>query len=237
MGRSGIINIEREANLSGSTHDKGVLILAGFLRRKYAQKRPLTLSSSIAFEQSYGGVDGDSASSAEMFALMSAIGDIPLRQDLAVTGSVNQKGEIQPIGSVNEKIEGFYDVCAARGLTGTQGVIVPHLNMHELMLRNDVVKSVERGRFHVYAVRTVDQALELMTGIRAGRRTRSGYEKDTIHGLVDCALEELAEEIKEYAESSDTPSGRPPSQGLDDEEDEPGVELRRTLRKTLRSRR
>jgi ATP-dependent Lon protease len=227
MGRSGIINIEREANLSGSTHDKGVLILAGYLRRKYAQKRPLTLSASVAFEQSYGGVDGDSASAAELIALISAIGRMPMRQDLAMTGSVNQKGELQPIGSINEKVEGFYDVCMVRGLTGTQGVVIPIQNAADLMLRKDVLHSVERGRFHIYGVRQVDQALELFTGVRAGRRTPSGYEHNTIHGVVDRALEELAEEIKEYVDGSDTASGRPPTQGLSDEEDDDGVELRR----------
>ncbi|MFQ5600304.1 MAG: Lon protease family protein [Candidatus Krumholzibacteriia bacterium] len=247
MGRSGIINIEREANLSGSTHDKGVLILAGYLRGKYAQTRPLTLSASLAFEQSYGGVDGDSASAAELFTLLSAIGQIPLRQDLAVTGSINQKGELQPIGGVNEKIEGFFDVCTARGLTGSQGVIIPHQNVPELMLRKDVLDAVRAGRFHIYAVKNVDQGIELMTGFKAGRRTPSGgYEQNTVNGVVDDALAELAEEIKEFVEGSDSTSGRPPAQGLSEEDEDEGIELRRagarrrrsgpTRRRTLRRR-
>ena len=237
MGRSGIINIEREANLSGSTHDKGVLILAGYLREKYAQHRPLTLSASLAFEQSYGGVDGDSASAAELFALVSAIARIPLRQDLGVTGSINQRGEMQPIGGINEKIEGFYDTCKALGLTGTQGVLFPTQNAPELMLRKDVVDAVRAGRFHLFAIRSVDQGLELITGFKAGRRTRYTYERDTVHGLVDEALAELAEEIKEYVETSDTASGRPSSQGLSDEdEDDDGVELRGAPRFHPRSR-
>jgi ATP-dependent Lon protease len=234
MGRSGIINIEREANLSGSTHDKGVLILAGYLRGKYAQQRPLTLSASLAFEQSYGGVDGDSASAAELFALISSIARLPLRQDLGVTGSINQKGEIQPIGGINEKIEGFYDACAARGLTGSQGVIFPAANAPELMLRKDVVAAIAARRFHVYPIRTVDEGLELLTGVKAGRRTRYGHERDTVHDLVDEALNELAEEIKEYVESSDTVSGRPPTQGLADDEEDDGEALRRRARRRRR---
>jgi ATP-dependent Lon protease len=230
LGRSGIINIEREANLSGSTHDKGVLILAGYLRGKYAQHRPLTLSASIAFEQSYGGVDGDSASAAELFVLVSAIGGIPLRQDLGVTGSINQKGEMQPIGGINEKIEGFFDTCKARGLTGTQGVVFPHQNAAELMLRKEIVEAVHAGKFHLYAIRSVDQGLELLTDCKAGRRTRSGYERDTVHGVVDEALAKLAEEIKEYVESTDTATGRSAGQGLSDEEEDEGVELRRRRR-------
>ncbi len=237
MGRSGIINIEREANLSGSTHDKGVLILAGYLRGKYAQNRPLTLSASVAFEQSYGGVDGDSASAAELVALISAIARLPIRQDLAATGSINQKGEMQPIGGINEKIEGFFDTCAARGLTGTQGVVFPAQNAPELMLDRRVVDAVRAGRFHLYAVRGIDQALELFTGIKAGRRTRYGYERDTVHGFADDALAELAEEIKEFVESSDTASGRGPAQGLTDEEDDEGEELRRRGAPRRRARR
>jgi ATP-dependent Lon protease len=236
MGRSGIINIEREANLSGSTHDKGVLILAGYLRGKYAQQRPLTLSASLAFEQSYGGVDGDSASAAEVFALISAISQLPLRQDLAVTGSINQKGELQPIGGVNEKIEGFFDVCRARGLTGTQGVIIPPQNVPELMLRKDILESVRARKFHIYAVKNVDQGVELMTGLKSGRHTRGGFEADTVNSLLDDALTELAEEIKEYVEGSDTPSARPPAQGLAEEDEDGGVEVRRAKRRPRRKR-
>ena len=145
MGRAGVINIEREADMSGSTHNKGVLILGGYLRGKYAQDKPFSLSARIAFEQSYSGVDGDSASSTEVYAILSSLSQVPLRQDVAVTGSINQKGEIQPIGGVNEKIEGFFDVCKAKGLTGTQGVIIPHQNVQDLMLRRDVVEAVAQG--------------------------------------------------------------------------------------------
>lgn len=202
MGRSGIINIEREADLSGRTHNKGVLILSGYLRSKYAQNKPLTMSASVCFEQSYSGVDGDSASSTEMYALISSLARVPLRQDLAVTGSVNQKGEIQPIGGVNQKIEGFFDVCRAKGLTGTQGVIIPCQNIGDLMLRKDVVNAVREGMFHIYPVRTVDEGIELLTGIPAGeQQTDGGYPEGTVHCLVDRRLEELAEGLKNFSDS------------------------------------
>jgi ATP-dependent Lon protease len=197
MGRGGIINIERESDLSGPTHNKGVLILTGYLRAKYAQDKPLVLSASIAFEQSYSGVDGDSASSTEIYALLSSLADVPLRQDLAVTGSVNQHGEIQPIGGVNLKIEGFFDVCAARGLTGTQGVLIPAANMKELMLRHDVVDAVKAGKFHVYAVSTVDEGIEILTRKKAGKRLKRGrFEPGSINAIVDTTLAEYARKTK-----------------------------------------
>jgi ATP-dependent Lon protease len=227
MGRSGIINIEREANLSGSTHDKGVLILAGYLRGMYAQDKPLTLSASLAFEQSYGGVEGDSATAAEVYALLSAIANLPLRQDLAVTGSVDQRGQLQPVGSVNEKIEGFFDVCRSRGLSGTQGVVIPAQNVPELMLRKDVVDAVRKRRFHIHAVHDVDEGLELMTGFRAGKRRKYRFEARTVHRLVDDALYELAEGIKEFVDGADSPAPRSDQNGLKDEEGEEGSELRR----------
>ena len=152
MGRAGIINIEREADMSGSTHNKGVLILGGYLRKKYAQDKPLTMSASIAFEQSYGGVDGDSASSTEIYALLSSLAGVPIRQSIAVTGSVNQKGEVQAIGGVNQKIEGFFDCCRQRGLTGEQGVMIPESNVKDLMLRKEVLEAVKDGKFHIFAV-------------------------------------------------------------------------------------
>lgn len=193
MGRAGIINIEREADLSGPSHDKGVLILTGYLRSMYAQSRPLVLSASIAFEQSYGGVDGDSASSTEIYALLSSLSGVPLRQDLAVTGSVNQHGEIQPIGGVNLKIEGFFDVCRSRGLTGKQGVLIPEQNVPHLMLRHDVVAAVKKGEFHVYAVKTVDQGIALLTGRPAGRHLPDGrFTPRSVHALVDARLEHYA---------------------------------------------
>ncbi|MBW1997840.1 MAG: AAA family ATPase, partial [Deltaproteobacteria bacterium] len=168
MGRAGIINIEREADLSGNTHNKGMLIMSGYLRKKYAQDKPLTMSASIAFEQSYSGVDGDSASSTEMYALLSSLSGVPIKQYIAVTGSVNQKGEVQSIGGVNQKIEGFYDCCRSVGLNGKQGVMIPESNLKDLMLRKDVVDAVKKGKFHIYAVKTIDEGIEILTGEKAG---------------------------------------------------------------------
>ncbi len=201
MGRAGVVNIEREADLSGSTHNKGVLILGGYLRGKYAQDKPFALSASLAFEQSYSGVDGDSASSTEVYAILSSLARIPLRQDLAVTGSLNQKGEIQPIGGVNEKIEGFYDVCRSRGLTGAQGVIMPRRNVQDLMLRRDVVDAVAAGKFHVYPVATIDEGIEILTGVEAGAAREDGtFEEGTMNALVDAELKRLAKGWKAFQE-------------------------------------
>jgi len=203
VGRAGVINIEREADLSGRTHNKGVLILGGYLRGKYAQNKPFSLSASIAFEQSYAGVEGDSASSTEVFAILSSLSQLPLRQDIAVTGSINQKGEIQPIGGVNEKIEGFYDVCKAKGLTGTQGVIIPHQNVQNLMLRPDVVGAVAQGKFHIYPIQTIDQGIEILTAVKAGKRKEDGtFEEETVNTLVDKELQRLASSWKEFSEAS-----------------------------------
>jgi len=199
MGRSGIVNIEREADLSGSAHNKGVLILSGYLREKYAQDKPLTMSASIAFEQSYSGVDGDSASSTEIYALLSSLADIPIRQDVAVTGSVNQKGEVQAIGGVNQKIEGFYDCCRHVGLTGTQGVMIPESNVKDLMLRKDVVGAVEEGNFHIYSVKVIDEGIEILTDTKAGEKKKDGtYPEGTINYLVNKKLKELAVGLKEF---------------------------------------
>jgi lon-related putative ATP-dependent protease len=199
MGRAGVINVEREADLSGPTHNKGVLILGGYLRGKYATKRPMSLTASLAFEQSYGGVDGDSASSTEVYAILSSLSGLALRQDLAVTGSLNQKGEIQPIGGVNEKIEGFFEVCRAKGLTGTQGVLIPHQNVQNLMLRADVVDAVKAGKFHVYPVRTIDEGIEILTGVEAGTADAKGdYPDGTVHSLVDRELQRLAKGLKAF---------------------------------------
>jgi ATP-dependent Lon protease len=192
MGRAGIINIEREAAMSGPTHNKGVLILGGFLRSTFAQDKPLVLSASIAFEQSYSGVDGDSASSTEVYALLSSLSGIPLRQDIAVTGSINQHGEIQPIGGVNQKVEGFFEVCKARGLTGAQGVIIPHQNVKDLMLRHDVVQAVAEKQFHVFAVRTIEEGLEILTGKPAGKSTKTGhFTPGSIFARADARLREF----------------------------------------------
>lgn len=199
MGKAGIINIEREADLSGPSHNKGVLILGGYLRGMYAQNKPLVLSASIAFEQSYSGVDGDSASSTEVFALLSGLSGVPLRQDIAVTGSINQHGEIQPIGGVNTKIEGFFDSCKARGFTGTQGVMIPHQNIKDLMLRHDVIDAVHRKQFHIYAITSVDEGIELLTAKPAGMRLPNGkFTPGSVHALVDAKLAEYATAVKKF---------------------------------------
>jgi ATP-dependent Lon protease len=199
LGKAGIINIEREAEMSGPIHNKGVYILTGYLRGKYAQDKPITMSASLCFEQSYSGVEGDSASSTEIYALLSSISELPLRQDIAVTGSVNQKGEVQPIGGVNEKIEGFFDVCKAKGLTGKQGVMIPHLNIDDLMLRKDVVEAVKEQKFHIYPVKTIDQGIEILTGVEAGEKLENGlFKEETVNGLVDKKLRELGSKIKEF---------------------------------------
>jgi lon-related putative ATP-dependent protease len=204
MGRAGIINIERESDMSGSTHNKGVLILGGYLREKYAQDKPLTVSASIAFEQSYGGVDGDSASSTEVYAILSSLAGVPIRQDIAVTGSVNQKGEVQPIGGVNQKIEGFFDCCNKKGLTGTQGVMIPETNLKDLMLRKDVIEAVKKGKFQVYAVKTIDDGIEILTGKAAGAlKSDRTYPEDTINYLVDERLKKLAEGLNNFGKDED----------------------------------
>lgn len=201
MGRAGIINIEREADLSGNTHNKGILILSGYLRKKYAQDKPLTVSASVAFEQSYSGVDGDSASSTEIYALLSSLSGSPIKQSIAVTGSVNQKGEIQAIGAVNQKIEGFYDCCKRLGLTGSQGVMIPERNIKDLMLRKDVVEAVKQGKFHIYAVRTIDEGIEILTGKEAGELQPDGtYPQGTVNGLVNERLKALAVGLKTFEE-------------------------------------
>jgi predicted ATP-dependent protease len=180
--------------MSGNTHNKGVLILSGYLRKKFAQDKPLTVSASIAFEQSYGGVDGDSASSAELYALLSALSEAPIKQSLAVTGSVNQHGQVQAIGGVNEKIEGFYDICQSRGLTGDQGVLIPAANVKHLMLSQDVVGAVADGNFHIYPIKTVEQGIEVLTGKAAGEMDADGlYPEGTINRLVVDRLEAMAE--------------------------------------------
>ncbi|MEJ2677640.1 MAG: ATP-binding protein [Gemmatimonadota bacterium] len=200
MGRGEVVDIEREVALGGPLHSKGVLTLSGFLTGRYASEAPLSLSASLVFEQSYGGIDGDSASSAELYTLLSAIADVPIRQSFAVTGSVNQHGRIQAIGGVNEKIEGFFDVCRARGLTGDQGVLIPDSNVQHLMLRRDVREAVEAGRFHIYAVETVDQGIALLTGMPAGEPDGDGgYPPESVNGRVARRLAELAEQRRRFA--------------------------------------
>jgi len=222
LGEGEIVDIEREAALGGPLHSKGVLILSGFLEGRFAQQYPLhskgvlilsgflegrfaqqyplSLSARLVFEQSYGGIDGDSASSAELYTLLSALAEVPLKQTLAVTGSVNQHGVVQPIGGVNEKIEGFFDVCKERGLTGDQGVLIPASNTDNLMLRPDVVAAVEAGDFHVYPVETVDQGIERLTGVEAGTRDEQGaFPDDTINGRVEARLREFADRRRQFA--------------------------------------
>jgi predicted ATP-dependent protease len=201
LGKGEVIDIEREVELSGPIHSKGVLILAGFLGARYAQDRPLSLSASLVFEQSYGPVEGDSASSAELYALLSALAAAPIQQSLAVTGSVNQHGQVQAIGGANEKIEGFFDLCQARGLTGKQGVLIPASNVKNLMLRQDVVEAVSAGRFHIYAVETIDQGIAILTGIPAGERDASGnFPEGSINQRVEARLVQLAERRMEASQ-------------------------------------
>ncbi len=199
LGRGGIVNIERDSKLSGPIHNKGVLILSGYLGWKYAQDKPLSLSASLCFEQSYEGVDGDSASSTELYAILSSLSGIPIKQNIAVTGSVNQNGMIQPIGGVNNKIEGFFKVCKAKGLTGDQGVLIPHQNQVNLMLREEVVEAVRNGQFHIYSARTIDEGIEVLTGVPLGERQEDGtYPEGTINRLVDKQLREMAERLKGF---------------------------------------
>ena len=196
MGKNGVINIEREVEMSGSTHSKGVLILRGYLGEKFAQDFPLSLTASLCFEQLYNGVDGDSASSTECYAILSSLSKIPINQSIAVTGSVNQKGFIQPIGGVNEKIEGFYNICKKRGLNNEQGVIIPIQNVRNLHLSNEIIESVKSGKFHIYAVSTIDEGIEILTGVPAGKQNKDGrFPAGTINYLV-------YEKLKKYYENS-----------------------------------
>jgi predicted ATP-dependent protease len=205
LGKGEVVDIEREVELGGPLHSKGVMILSGFLGARYAQDHPLSLSASLVFEQSYAGVEGDSASLAELCALLSALSEVPIKQSLAVTGSVNQHGQVQPIGGVNEKVEGFFDVCKARGLTGDQGVLIPQANVEHLMLRSDVVEAVEQGQFAVYPVETVDEALELLTGVEAGERDEEGnFPAGSVNQRVEARLIELAEKQRAFADDEES---------------------------------
>jgi predicted ATP-dependent protease len=215
LGQSGVINIEREAKLSGKVHDKGMLIISGYLGGKYAQDKPLSLTATITFEQSYDGVDGDSASSTEVYALLSALARLPIQQGIAVTGSVNQHGEIQAIGGATAKIEGFFDVCREKGLTGQQGVIIPAANVATLMLREDVVDTVAAGQFHIYPVTTIDEGIAILTGLPAGQRGPDGrFSPDTVNRQVDDALRDLAVRFRNF--------GKPPARK--DDASKPGDE-------------
>jgi len=199
LGRDGVINIEREAELSGPIHTKGVLILSGYLAQIFAQEKPLNLSAKLVFEQNYSGVEGDSASSTELYALLSAISGLPIKQGIAVTGSVNQRGEVQVIGGVNEKIEGFFEVCREKGLSGDQGVIIPRGNAANLMLKKPILEAVQDGKFHVWAISTIGEGIEILTGIKAGERLDDGlFEPDTVYARVDAQLIEFAERMLEF---------------------------------------
>lgn len=198
MGRGGVVDIEREAKLGGPIHTKGVMILSGFLAERFLPDKPLTLSASLVFEQSYGGVEGDSASLAELIALLSALSGVPIRQELGITGSVNQHGAVQPIGGVNEKIEGFFDVCSRRGFAEGNGVVIPASNVKNLMLRKDVVAAREQGLFHVYPVETADQAMELLMRRPAGDREAGAFPPDSVNGLVQARLETFAEAARRF---------------------------------------
>ncbi|HEX3011390.1 MAG TPA: Lon-insertion domain-containing protein, partial [Syntrophomonadaceae bacterium] len=198
MGEKGLVNIEREIRMSGSIHSKGVLTLNGYMGAQYAQDKPLGLSASLTFEQSYQGIEGDSASSAELYALLSSLSGIPVRQGIAVTGSVNQNGEIQPVGGVNEKIEGFFEVCQRRGLTGNQGVIIPRQNISDLMLDDEVVQAVRDHKFTVWAVNHINEGIEILTGTEAGSRDERGnFTPDSVHYLVNQKLKEWNDRRKE----------------------------------------
>jgi predicted ATP-dependent protease len=209
LGRGEVIDIERETKLGGAIHSKGVLIISSLLASRYARNQPLPLTASLVFEQSYGMVDGDSASVAELAALLSALSGIPIRQELAVTGSLNQLGQVQPIGGVNEKIEGFFDVCRRRGLTGRQGVLIPSSNVRHLMLRRDIVEACAAGKFHVYPVKTLDEALTLLTGVPAGAADAQGrFPAGTVNAAVETRVQELLQLRSRYGAESKS-DGRP----------------------------
>jgi predicted ATP-dependent protease len=193
------MDIEREASMGGPTHTKGVLILSGYLSDKFARDKPLSLTARLVFEQSYSGVDGDSASSTELYAILSALSGLPLSQSIAVTGSVNQKGEVQAIGGVNQKLEGFFEVCKAKGLTGIQGAMIPASNVQNLMLKEEIVEAARAGRFRIYPVKTIDEGIEVLTGVKAGQRQPDGtFEEGTVNYLVDKRLREMAETFRNY---------------------------------------
>jgi lon-related putative ATP-dependent protease len=217
MGNGAIVNVERESKLSGKIHDKGMLILTGYLRGRYAHDKPLSVHASLTFEQSYGGIDGDSASSTEMYALLSELSGLPIDQGIAVTGSMNQKGRIQPIGGANEKIEGFFEVCKARGLSGKQGVVMPVQNVGDLMLNTEVVDAVKAKKFHIWAVSTIDEGISILTGVAAGERGPDGaYPKGTVNGLVDRRLREMALGARRFGR----PAGKNADKSENGEDDE-----------------
>ena len=216
VGREGTVSIDRESKMSGNLHTKGLLTLSSFLKERFAHNKPISLTATLAFEQSYGMIDGDSASSTELYVLLSALSDVPIRQDIAVTGSVSQKGEVQPIGGVNHKIKGFFDICKYKGLTGKQGVMIPGKNVRNLMLDQEVVEAVKEGKFHIWPVSTIEEGIELLTGIPAGTIQPDGtYPEETIFGKADARLRQIGEIVREYGKgmeeggkrNDDSPSG------------------------------
>ncbi|MDD4152283.1 MAG: AAA family ATPase [bacterium] len=215
VGRSGVTNIERETAMGGPIHNKGVMILTGYLGSKFAVDKPLALSASITFEQEYGGVEGDSASSTELYAILSSLAEVPIRQNLAVTGSVNQKGEIQPIGGVNQKIEGFFDVCRLRGLTGDQGIMIPHQNVKHLMLRNDIIEAVKNGSFHIFPVKSIDEGIEILTGMEAGARDENGkYPENSIFGKADNKIQQFTDIMRIFGGGEETEERKKGKMGM-----------------------
>ena len=221
LGRGQVVNIERETQLSGKLHSKGFMILSGYLHGKYGRDRPLSMSASIGFEQTYSEVDGDSASSTELYTLLSALTGLPIKQSLAVTGSVNQVGEVQAIGGATYKIEGFYQVCKAKGLTGDQGVMIPRDNIRNLVLNDEVVDAISQGKFHIYAVSTRDEGMEVLTDTPAGERGEDGeYPEGTVHHLVERRLKEMAKAARESGRSSDNNDDDAPKSDEDDASDE-----------------
>lgn len=209
VGKSGIVNIEREVEMSGTSHSKGVLILTGYIGQKYAQDMPLSLSANLCFEQLYSGVDGDSASSTELYAILSSLSGLPIKQGIAVTGSVNQKGEIQPIGGVNQKIEGFYELCKLRGLTGEQGVLIPYQNVRNLCLCDEIIEVVKEGKFHIYAINTIDEGIQILTGIESGKKQEDGtYPEGTVNALVYKKLHHFARAGREKEAKSNKNSNK-----------------------------
>lgn len=199
LGKEGLIDVQREVAMSGPIHGKGVMIIAGYLASRFSRDKPLTLSARIVFEQNYEGVEGDSASSTELYAILSALSGVPIKQHYAVTGSVNQNGEVQPIGGANEKIEGYFEICKARGLDGLHSVVIPHSNIRNLMLKQEVLDAVKEGKFHIYPVLTIEEGIEVLTGNPAGKQLPGGgYEENTIYGLVDKRLREMAETARRF---------------------------------------
>jgi predicted ATP-dependent protease len=220
VGKQGIVAIDRESKMSGSTHTKGIIILSNFLRERFAYNKPISLSASLCFEQSYGMVDGDSASSTELYVLLSAIGEIPIRQGIAVTGSVSQKGEIQPIGGVTKKIEGFFDICQHKGLTGKQGVIIPEKNTSNLMLKQEVIDAVTEEKFHIWPVTRIEEGIQILTGMQAGERQADGtYPENTVFRKVDDRLAELTRIIKDFGKEEE---GEESTQEAEEDTDGPG---------------